>query len=199
MSTLRGLLGRLRTSTAVVPALLGVAAAVGGTFAAGPVVGLTAGLVVAASAPFAMRFAPRAGWQFLLGGTRIDYAGLVQDPTKNSIVISVVGCVAGTLLTKAEDEEVLKNFYKTVNPWGWWGPVRARVMQEDPAFVPNRSAGHDLTNVAVGIVWQLCLVTLPIYIVLQQWPVAGGILGLLAITSIYMKFNWYDRLEKAPG
>ncbi|HVU36045.1 MAG TPA: sodium:solute symporter family protein, partial [Opitutaceae bacterium] len=111
--------------------------------------------------------------------------------------ISLVGSLAGTLLSKPESDDVLKSFYKSVNPWGWWGPIRAKVVAEDPSFVPNRNAARDLTNVAVGIVWQLCLVTLPIYIVLHQWGVAGGILALLVATSTYMKFNWYDRLEKA--
>jgi Na+/proline symporter len=112
-------------------------------------------------------------------------------------VISVIGCIAGTLMTKPEDDEVLMTFYKTVNPWGWWGPIRDKVMREDPSFVPNRDAVHDLTNVAVGIVWQLCLVTLPIYIVLHRWDWSGGILVVLVLTSVYIKFNWYDRLEKA--
>jgi Na+/proline symporter len=113
------------------------------------------------------------------------------------IVISIIGCLAGTLLSQPEDDEVLKKFYKTVNPWGWWGPIRAKVMAEDPSFVPNRNAARDLTNVAVGIVWQLCLVTLAIFIVLHQWSWAGGILALLGATSVFMKFNWYDKLEKA--
>jgi len=112
-------------------------------------------------------------------------------------IISVIGCIVGTLLTQPEDDAVLMKFYKTVNPWGWWGPIRAKVMAADPAFVPNHNAVHDLTNVAVGIVWQLCLVTLPIYIVLRQWNWVGGIAMLLLVTSVYMKFNWYDRLEKA--
>lgn len=113
------------------------------------------------------------------------------------LIISVIGCVAGTLLTKPEDEVVLKKFYKTVNPWGCWGPIRAKVMAEDPAFVANHNAVHDLTNVAVGIVWQLCLVVLPIYIVLRQWSWVGGVTALLVATSGYMKVKWYDRLEKA--
>jgi len=111
--------------------------------------------------------------------------------------ISVIGCIAGTLLTKPEDDEVLKKFYKTVNPWGCWGPIRDKVVAEDRNFKPNHSAVHDLSNVAVGIVWQLCLVALPIYIVLHKWSWAGGIAVLLAATSVYMKFNWYDKLEKA--
>jgi hypothetical protein len=112
-------------------------------------------------------------------------------------VISLAGCLAGTYLSAPEEETVLKKFYRTVNPWGWWGPIRAKVMQEDPSFVPNHGAARDLTNVAVGIVWQLCLVTLPIYVVLHQWTIALGILVLLAITCVYLKFRWYDRLEKA--
>ena len=114
-------------------------------------------------------------------------------------VISLLGCIAGTYWSEPEDEAVLKRFYKTVNPWGWWGPIRAKVMAEDPAFVPNHNATRDLTNVAVGIVWQLCLVSLPIYLVLRQWSWAGGIAALLVATSVYMKFNWYDRLEKAAA
>ena len=112
-------------------------------------------------------------------------------------VISVIGCIAGTLLTKPEDDEVLKKFYKTVNPWGCWGPIRAKVMAEDPSFIPNHNAVHDLINVAVGIVWQLCLVTLPIYIVLRQWNWVGGIAVLLVITTGFIKCRWFDRLEKA--
>ena len=113
------------------------------------------------------------------------------------IVISLIGCVAGTLLSQPEDEAVLKRFYKTVNPWGAWGPIRAKVMAEDPAFAPNKNFARDMVNVAVGIVWQLCLMTLPIYLVLRQWSVAGGILVLLLATSAFIKFNWYDKLEKA--
>ncbi|MFO1514347.1 MAG: sodium:solute symporter family protein [Verrucomicrobiota bacterium] len=113
------------------------------------------------------------------------------------IVISLIGCIAGTLLSKPEEDAVLKKFYKTVNPWGCWGPIRAKVMAEDPAFAPNHNCARDMTNVAVGIVWQLCLMTLPIYLVLRQWSVAGGILVLLVAASVFIKFNWYDKLEKA--
>jgi Na+/proline symporter len=112
-------------------------------------------------------------------------------------VVSLLGCLLGTYFSKPESDEVLKSFYKTVNPWGWWGPIREKVVAEDPTFIPNRGAARDLTNVAVGIVWQLCLVTLPIYLVLHKWTIALGILVLLVVTSAFMKINWYNRLEKA--
>jgi len=111
--------------------------------------------------------------------------------------MSVLGCILGTLLTKPEEDVILKTFYKTVNPWGGWGPVRKKVMQDDPAFRPNPDFAKDCTNVGVGIVWQLSLTALPIYIVLRQWSWVGAIAAVLVGTSVIIKFNWYDKLEKA--
>jgi solute:Na+ symporter, SSS family len=112
--------------------------------------------------------------------------------------LSVIGCLLGTLLSPPEDDAILMRFYKTVNPWGAWGPIREKVLREDPSFRPNRNMGRDSANVLVGIVWQLCLTALPIYIVLQSWSWASAIAATLAVTTLFIKFNWYDKLEKAP-
>ena len=107
------------------------------------------------------------------------------------------GCLLGTLLTEPEKPEILKQFYKTVRPWGCWGPIREQVLREDPTFQPNRDMARDSVNVAVGIVWQLCLTALPIYLVLRNWTWVAVIGVTLVVTSVFIKFNWYDRLEKA--
>jgi Na+/proline symporter len=137
----------------------------------------------------------------IFGGFAKMYLG---HPVSNTLYLfpiilgaSVVGCILGTLLTKPEDDAILKHFYKTVNPWGFWGPIREKVMRDDPTFRPNKDFSKDCINVAVGIVWQLCLVSLPIYIVLRNWHWAGAIFAILVVTSIFIKFNWYDKLEKA--
>jgi Na+/proline symporter len=111
--------------------------------------------------------------------------------------VSIVGCLLGTLLTKAEDDAILMKFYKTVRPWGFWGPIREKVMREDPSFRPNRDFSRDMLNVMVGIVWQLCLTALPIYLVLRNWHWVGSIAAVLAICTIFLKFNWFDKLERA--
>ena len=110
---------------------------------------------------------------------------------------SIAGCLLGTLLTKPEDDAVLMKFYSTVNPWGAWGPIREKVMKQNSSFRPNPDFKKDAVNVIVGIVWQLCLTALPIYLVLREWPWAGGIAAVLVVTSVFLKFNWYDKLEKA--
>jgi hypothetical protein len=111
--------------------------------------------------------------------------------------ISIIGCLLGTLLSKAEDDAILMKFYKSVRPWGFWGPIREKVMREDPGFQPNRDFLRDMTNVAVGIVWQLCLTALPIYLVLRNWPWVEAIVAVLAVCTVFLKFNWFDKLEKA--
>ncbi len=111
--------------------------------------------------------------------------------------ISVIGSLIGTWLTPPEDETILMAFYKKVNPWGAWGPVREKVLREDPNFKPNPNFSRDMTNVAVGIIWQLCLTALPIYLVLRQWSWCGAIAAVLIVTTFIIKFNWYDKLEKA--
>jgi hypothetical protein len=67
-----------------------------------------------------------------------------------------------------------------------------------PGVRPNRDFPRDAVNVCVGIVWQLCLTALPIYIVLQQWSVVACIAAILVATSVFLKFSWYDRLRDWP-
>jgi Na+/proline symporter len=109
--------------------------------------------------------------------------------------LSAIGCVVGALATEPEDPAILEDFYRQVRPWGAWGPVRERVQREQPDFQPNPRFRRDTVNVVVGIVWQLCLTALPIYLVLQRWSWVAGIAALLVVTTLFIKFNWFDRLE----
>jgi Na+/proline symporter len=112
------------------------------------------------------------------------------------LVLSVIGCFAGTLLTRPEDDEVLKDFYRRVRPWGLWGPVYRKVLAEDPAFKRNEDFMRDMFNVAVGIVWQVALVVLPMYVVIWELRRAAITLAIVLATSAILKFTWYDHLER---
>ena len=110
--------------------------------------------------------------------------------------ISTVGCLVGTFLTKAEDDEVLKGFYRRVRPWGFWGPILAKVQKDDPSFQPNPDFVRDMFNVVVGIAWQTSLIALPIYVVIRKSNMAMLALGVILVTSAILKFTWYDHLKK---
>jgi len=111
-------------------------------------------------------------------------------------LLSLVGCFAGTLLTAPEDEEVLKDFYRRVRPWGFWGPIQKKVQAEDPSFQRNKDFFRDMFNIAVGMVWQIALVALPIYIVTWRKRHAAIAFAVIVVTSGLLKYFWYDHLKE---
>jgi Na+/proline symporter len=112
------------------------------------------------------------------------------------LAISLVGCLLGTLLTKAEDDAVLMDFYRRVRPWGFWGPILEKVLAEDPDFKRNKDFVRDMFNIVVGIAWQISLVALPLYIVIQEYQRAAVTLAVTLCTSAILKFTWYDHLSE---
>ncbi|MGA2046541.1 MAG: sodium:solute symporter family protein [Terracidiphilus sp.] len=112
------------------------------------------------------------------------------------VTVSLIGCLLGTLLTKQDDDAVLMDFYRRVRPWGFWGPILKKVLAEDPSFKRNKDFGRDMFNIAVGIVWQVSLVALPLYIVIKEFFRAGFALAIILATSAILKFTWYDHLNE---
>ncbi len=110
-------------------------------------------------------------------------------------LISIIGCLVGTYTASPTDIEVLKRFYSTVRPWGFWKPVHEQVMAENPGFQPNRRFKLDMFNIALGIIAQCCLTILPMYVVLWlKLPLLITVLILAAIVVI-LKKTWWNKLE----
>ena len=115
------------------------------------------------------------------------------------LVLSVIGCIAGTLLTAPESDEVLKNFYMNVKPWGFWKPVYKKVLIDHPEFEKNNDFKRDMFNVVVGIVWQLSLITIPIYLIIRRTEYLIISVAIMLATTLVLKFNWWDKLEETFG
>jgi solute:Na+ symporter, SSS family len=112
------------------------------------------------------------------------------------LLFGLLGSIAGTFFTPAESDQVLCAFYKQVRPWGLWGPIRDKVCEQDPTFLPNKDFTRDSLNIAIGIIWQLSLVVMPIYLVIQQWWSVLAAFAVMALTSVILKKNWLDKLEE---
>ncbi len=111
------------------------------------------------------------------------------------LLVSILGCFFGSLLTRPEKEEVLKKFYTTVRPWGFWEPVYRKVKMENPDFQKNRDFGRDCFNVLIGMIWQMALITFPMFLVIHETNLALCSLAVALVTTIVLKVNWWDRLE----
>lgn len=112
------------------------------------------------------------------------------------LLISTIGCIVGTLLTPPEKDEILIAFYKKVRPWGFWKPIYEKVTIQDPTFKKNTHFGKDMFNVFIGIIWQMSMVVIPMYLVIREYiPLAYSVL-VLVISSIILKITWWNKLEK---
>jgi solute:Na+ symporter, SSS family len=110
-------------------------------------------------------------------------------------VLSIAGCIIGTYTAPPTDREVLKKFYATVRPWGFWKPVHEEVVIENPSFQLNKRFKLDMFNVVLGIIAQCCLTILPMYVVLWlKLPLLVTVAILLVIIFI-LKKTWWNKLE----
>ena len=80
-------------------------------------------------------------------------------------------------------------------PWGFWKPIIAQAKAMDPNFLPNMHLKRDAINVLAGIAWQMSMVVMPLYIAYRQWNTALICLAVWLLTSLFLKKNWYDKLE----
>jgi Na+/proline symporter len=139
--------------------------------------GMVAGLVASLALP---KLLPDAGF-------------LVTFPIIFSL--STVGSLLGCLLTKPDEEKVLIEFYKNVRPWGFWKPIYLKIKETDPGFKRNTNFGRDMFNSFVGIVWQMSLTVMPIFLVIREHANMWIALVVVIVTTLVLKFNWYDKLE----
>ena len=114
------------------------------------------------------------------------------------LVVSLIGCVVGSLATAPDDIDVLKVFYLKTRPWGFWGPVHRALALERPGLVANGDFLRDMVNVIVGTAWQTAQVALGIFIVLQNWRACATCAAIILVGTVVLKFNWYDKLQDHP-
>ena len=116
-----------------------------------------------------------------------------------NLLISLAGCFLGSYFTAPDDEDVLKQFYLKTRPWGFWKPIREKLQAEYPNVQANKNFGRDALNVAVGIIWQTSITAAPIFLVIQYFQAMLISLAIVAVCTIILKYNWYDKIEDYPN
>lgn len=109
--------------------------------------------------------------------------------------VSIIGCIAGTFSAPPTDTEVLKKFYRTVRPWGFWKPIHAQVVADDASFIGNKRFKLDMFNVAIGIIAQVCFTVLPMYFILWMKLPLLITVSLIVVIVLMLKKTWWDKLE----
>lgn len=110
-------------------------------------------------------------------------------------ILSLAGCIIGTFAAPPTDSGVLKSFYKTVRPWGFWKPIHEQVVADDPDFVGNKRFKLDMFNVVIGIIGQLCFTLLPMYFILKMQTPLWVTIGVIILVILILKRTWWNKLE----
>lgn len=110
-------------------------------------------------------------------------------------LLSVAGSFIGTFTAPATNTETLKAFYRTVRPWGFWKPIQEIVQKEYPSFEPNRRFKLDMFNVVLGILGQLCMTVLPMYVVLSMHLPLIITIVIMILIILILKKTWWNKLE----
>jgi Na+/proline symporter len=160
--------------------------------------GFFAGMVVGTFSALALLFVGKADYMKLLGMEPI-YLHPVYVMFPAIMLLSTIASIGVCLLTKPEEDNVLKSFYRTVRPWGFWKPIYEKCRAEDPAIQPNHDFWRDWFNIVVGLVWEMSMVALPIFLVIQQLRKMWLCVAVFVVTSAILKFTWYDKLEPAES
>jgi len=110
---------------------------------------------------------------------------------------SLIACIAASLATVPAGKETLRSFYRTVRPFGAWGPIRKTCGLTDSELSdPAESTWRTVCNTAVACLGVSGLYLGPMYLI-GHWyyqASAWGVVVLVASATLYL--TWYRRLPK---
>ena len=111
------------------------------------------------------------------------------------LIVSGIAGISGSLMTAPDDEKTLEEFYKNVRPWGFWKPILKKIQSSDANVRKNNNFYRDMFNIFIGMVWQINMVLVPIYLLVYEYTAFTVSLILVIGTTLILKKNWYDKLD----
>lgn len=109
--------------------------------------------------------------------------------------VSLIGCVIGTYIAPLENEEQVIRFYRDTQPWGWWGPIRKKLLEQEPDWKSTTSFKRDAFIVVIGMIWQMAQVVIPMYFMIKNNTQLAIWTIIFFISSYLLKKFWWDRLN----
>ena len=111
------------------------------------------------------------------------------------LILSGIAGISGSLMTAPDDDKTLEEFYKNVRPWGFWKPILKKIQSSDANVRKNDNFYRDMFNIFIGMVWQINMVLVPIYLLVYEYTAFTVSLILVIGTTLILKKNWYDKLD----
>lgn len=109
--------------------------------------------------------------------------------------IGMIAAVAGTYLTRPEDDAVVARFYRITRPFGIWGPYRKRLSPGDQAALKIEHR-NDILASPFALLWQICMFILPMQAVIGAWNAFYPTLAVCIVCALCMYFIWFRHLPE---
>ena len=146
------------------------------------------------------------GWGYAAGtltGILLSLVGLFVPEAPMFVVFppicigSLLASVIAALVTRPVAERVLIAFYRTVRPFGFWKPVRARAqISSDILGDTSESALRAVVNTCLGIVAITGYYLFPMYLV-GHWHARAAVwLGAALLATGILAVTWYRHLPQ---
>lgn len=114
-------------------------------------------------------------------------------------IASTLLTIAVSMLTSPTDSATLKNFYRKVQPAGFWAPVKREVLEDDPSFKKQLPFSVEFFNTIVAMAGITALYVSMLYLVLNRLSVGFGLLAVTLVSVIVLYFTWYKTLPPASA
>jgi SSS family solute:Na+ symporter len=109
-------------------------------------------------------------------------------------IASTLITITVSLLTQPTDIATLKNFYKKVQPAGFWAPAKSAALKDDPGFRKQLPFTREFLNTVIAMVGITCLYVSMLYLVLHRLEIGFTLLATTAVCSVILYFTWYKTL-----
>ena len=109
-------------------------------------------------------------------------------------IASTLITIVVSLFTQPTDLNTLKNFYRKVQPAGFWKPAKQAVLAEDPGFKKQLGFRTELFNTVVAMIGITALYVSMLYLVLHRLTIGFGLIATAVFCVIILYFTWYKTL-----
>ena len=107
--------------------------------------------------------------------------------------IGLAGSIIGTLLAPPTDPEVLKHFYRTTRPFGFWKPLE-HVLPDKIRKAMIKEHRTDLIAIPFAFGWQITILLRPMLLIFKIYGAFWTTLAVFVVCLIGLYKFWYKNL-----
>lgn len=112
-------------------------------------------------------------------------------------IISFLGTIIGTIMTKPTSDAVLQDFYNRTRPFGFWGRFK-KTLPDKQVKAIDKENKRDIISTFLAVPWQIVLFMFMMNIIFRVWNQFIFLLIILVILSLGLYFNWFRHLSTKP-